>query len=433
MTAETFRTTIERLLSPVFDEERPGPQFYGDIVGAQEYRDGTADHVSGLTASGDQLTITLDAPAPDFLARLALPFTCPVPLGTQALRSGLNPEPPISGAGPYYLAEKIHRRLVVFLKNPNYQGPRAQPFDAIAIKMQTEPATAIDQVLNGELDAAILDGGAPLAGPGGAIANPWGPGERQRCGRRPAVVRRRSPWRGLPRPESDTTRVQRSLRPTWPSALALDRAAISSIWVTGPSADLLVPSVPGSSDRAGPIARPRGRSRARWRGRTFDVNMMGFPTAWGCGACRNFEVAVTGQLKAIGINVTVRHPEEDYPADALEPGSDIDLLGLGSGTEVPDPLALLGGLPEDQWIGEANLDEFERLQGLSGQARIAGAVAFARPLVDEQALVLPTGYPVFAFFVSERIGCGFVQPAIGAVDLLSLCVRDEAAAGSPSP
>ena len=78
-------------------------------------------------------------------------------------------------------------------------------------------------------------------------------------------------------------------------------------------------------------------------------------------------------------------------------------------------------------------DEFERLRGLSGQARIAGAVAFARSLVDEQALVLPTGYPVFAFFVSERIGCGFVQPAIGAVDLLSLCVKDEAAAGSPSP
>ena len=319
----------------------------------------------------------------------------------------------------------------MFLKNPNYQGPRAQPFDAIAIKMQTEPATAIDQVLNGELDAAILDGGAPIAGPGGAIANPWGPGSDNAA----AGDQR---WFGAARLGVDYI----ALNPTRPAfsdpsvrravALALDRAAISSIWVTGPSADLLVPSVPGSSDR--PVPSPDlEAARELMEGRTFDVNMMGFPTAWGCGACRNFEVAVTGQLKAIGINVTVRHPEEDYPADALEPGSDIDLLGLGSGTEVPDPLALLGGLPENQWIGEANLDEFERLEGLSGQARIDGAVAFARSLVDEQALVLPTGYPVFAFFVSERIGCGFVQPAIGAVDLLSLCVRDEAAAGSPSP
>ena len=53
VTAETFRATIERLLSPVFDEDdAPGPQLYGDIVGAQEYRDGTADHVSGLDRCG---------------------------------------------------------------------------------------------------------------------------------------------------------------------------------------------------------------------------------------------------------------------------------------------------------------------------------------------------------------------------------------------
>ncbi len=360
-----------------------------------------------------------------------MPFTCPVPLGTQALRSGLNPEPPISGAGPYYLAEKIHRRLVVFLKNPNYHGPRAQPFDAIAIKMQTEPATAIDQVLNGELDAAILDGGNPLAGPGGAIANPWGPGSDNAA----AGDQR---WFGAARLGVDYL----ALNPTRPAfsdpsvrmavGLALDRAAISSIWVNGPSADLLVPSVPGSSDE--PVPSPDlDAARALMAGRTFDVNMMGWSPAEGCGACRNFEVAVTGQLKAIGINVTVRHPDEEHPADALEPGSDIDLVGLGSGTDVPDPLALLNGLLEIPWLGEANLQEFERLQGLSGPARVAGAVAFARLLVDEQALVLPTGYPVFAFFVSERIGCGFVQPAIGAVDLLSLCVRDEAAAGSPSP
>ena len=431
VTAETFRATVERLLSPVFDDGAPGPQIYGDIVGVQEYRDGTADHVSGLTAAGNQLTIALEAPAPDFLARLALPFTCPVPLGTQALRSGLNPEPPISGAGPYYLAEKIHRRLVVFLKNPNYHGPRAQPFDAIAIKMQTEASTAIDQVLSGELDAAILDGGDPIAGRGGAIATRWGPGSDSAA----AGDQR---WYGAARLGVDYL----ALNPTRPAfsdpsvrravALALDRAAISSIWVTGPSADLLVPSVPGSSD--GPVALPDlEAARALMGGRTFDVTMMGFPTAWGCGACRNFEVAVTGQLKAIGITVTVRHPDEDYPADALEPGSDIDLLNLGSGTDVPDPLALLGGLHENPWIGEANLDELDRLEGLNGRARIAGAVAFARMLVDEQALVLPTGYPVFAFFISDGLGCGFVQPAIGAVDLLSLCVRDEAAAGSPSP
>ncbi len=50
---------------------------------------------------------------------------------------------------------------------------------------------------------------------------------------------------------------------------------------------------------------------------------------------------------------------------------------------------------------------------------------------------MPTGYPVLPFFVSERIGCGFVQPAIGAVDLLSLCIKAGAAtptsSASPAP
>ncbi len=361
-----------------------------------------------------------------------MPFACPVPLGTQALRSGLNPEPPISGAGPYYLAEKIHRRLVVFLKNPNYHGPRAQPFDAIAIKMQTEPATAIDQVLSGELDAAILDGGDPIAGPGGPIAAQWGPGSDNAA----AGDQR---WFGAARLGVDYI----ALNPTRPAfsdpsvrkavALALDRAAISGIWVTEPSADLLVPSVPGSSDA--PVASPDlDAARALMGGRTFEVTMMGFPTAWGCGACRDFEVAVTGQLKAIGITVTVRHPEEDYPADAFEPGSDIDLLGLGSGTRRSGSLALLGGLHDIPWIGEANLRRArpprrpERAGANRGRSRLCPHCSSTR-----RRWFCRPGTPSSSFFVSDRIGCGFVQPAIGAVDLLSLCVGDEAAAASPSP
>lgn len=231
----------------------------------------------------------------------------------------------------------------------------------------------------------------------------------------------------VPRPAFRDPDVRRAV------SLALDRAAISRIWVNAPSAELLVPSVPGS---AGAVSVPPSdvvAALALMKGRTLEVTMMGFPSEWGCGACRDFEVAVTGQLKAIGITVAVRHPDSDeYPGDALEPGSDVDLLALGSGTEVPDPVALIDGLEEDTWLGEANMAELARLRGLTGQSRIDGAVAFARRLVHEEALVLPTGYPVYPFFVSERIGCGFVQPAIGAVDLLSLCVKNGAATSTPS-
>ena len=72
-------------------------------------------------------------------------------------------------------------------------------------------------------------------------------------------------------------------------------------------------------------------------------------------------------------------------------------------------------------------------EDLSGQARIDAAAAFAHRIASEETLVVPYGYGVEPFFISERIGCGFVQPAIAAVDLLSLCVEDGTAALSPSP
>jgi ABC-type oligopeptide transport system substrate-binding subunit len=87
VTAGTFRYTIERALSPRLrdnpsGQRPPGPQFVREIEGEQAFRDGRAEHISGLNASGDTLSITLTKRSPDFLARLALPFFCPVPVGT---------------------------------------------------------------------------------------------------------------------------------------------------------------------------------------------------------------------------------------------------------------------------------------------------------------------------------------------------------------
>jgi ABC-type transport system substrate-binding protein/class 3 adenylate cyclase len=430
VTAETFRSTIERTLAPVFTDDSWGPQHFSDIVGAKEYRARKIDHVTGLAASADRLTITLDRPVPDFLQRLAMPFVCPVPVGTPALRSGIDSDPPISGTGPYYLAKTIRRRLAVLKKNPNYHGPRPQPFDAIAIVERTATGLAIGKVQSGKLDSAMLDGGEALSSGTSTIAAEWGPGSANAA----AGDQR---WYGAARLGVDFL----ALNPTRPAfhdpdirhavSLALDRATISRIWVTAPSAELLGPSVPGSAGPDPPPPPDLDAARTLMKGRTFKVTMMGFPTEWQCGQCRDFENAVIGQLKAIGITVKVVH-QKDYPGTALDPGSTVDLVGLGSGTDHPDPVALIGGV-RDAWIGKANIRELDRLERLSGQARIDGAVAFAHRLVDEQALVLPTGYPVYPFFLSERIGCGFIQPALGAVDLLSLCVKDAAVAPAPSP
>jgi hypothetical protein len=46
------------------------------------------------------------------------------------------------------------------------------------------------------------------------------------------------------------------------------------------------------------------------------------------------------------------------------------------------------------------------------------------PAVDEQFLILPTSHAGTPFFLSERLGCAFVQEAIGTVDFLKVCLND---------
>jgi ABC-type transport system substrate-binding protein/class 3 adenylate cyclase len=425
VTARTFKGTIERLLSPVFpDEGFPGPDFYGDIAGAAEFRAGSADDVSGIVADGDVLTITLNEPSPTFLDRLALSFACAVPVGTPALRSGLNPTPPVSGAGPYYVADHWLRSLIILKKNPNYTGPRPQPFDAITIRMRMSAATAVEHVQTGVSDAAILPPGDPLTGSQSAIALEWGPGSTNA----EAGDQR---WFGAPRFGIGYLALNQQSGPfTDPDvrhavALAVDRTEITSIFVTTPTDNLYLPGMPGTlfPDESAASSDPEAALELM-AGRTFDVTMLGFPEQWGCRECQAFVGALTRQLKAIGINVTVLPSEEsEYPAHAFEPGSGVDMVELGTGTDVPELTSLIGGLRDDGWLGDDSFAQLDRLDALTGQDRIDGANAFAQRVVEEN-VVVPYGYQTMPFFVGDRIGCGVIQPAIGAVDLLKLCVED---------
>jgi ABC-type transport system substrate-binding protein len=436
VTAETFRATIERAVSPTVPDWAPGPNQLHDIVGVEEYRNGSADHVSGVTATGDQLQITLEAPAPDLLHRLAMPFLCPVPARTPVLLSGLDPDPPISGAGPYYLAAAGRRshvmpRLLVLKKNPNYHGSRPQPYDNIAIRTKSSPETSIARIRAGSLGAAILSGDEPLSGALGPVAAEWGPGS-------PSAKAGRQRWFGAPERWSGFL----LLNPSGPAfrdpdvrravSLALDRTAMGEIWGMAPSDQLLSPGYPGAAPADGPLPIPDlEAARALMDGRSFTVTMMGAPIAWDCTQCRDLENAVTGQLEAVGIEVVVRPADED-PAEAFDEDSGIDLLDWGSGSEIPDPLAPLANLHDIPWMSDAHVREIERLADLSGQPRIDGAAALAREMSEEQALLVPYGYAINPFAMSEEVGCGFVQPALGLVDLLSLCAADAAPGAAPS-
>jgi hypothetical protein len=57
------------------------PEF-ANVVGAAAYMRRETDHISGIHAQGDKLTIRLLTPEPDIPTRLAQPFFCAVPTNT---------------------------------------------------------------------------------------------------------------------------------------------------------------------------------------------------------------------------------------------------------------------------------------------------------------------------------------------------------------
>ena len=178
VTAETFRYTIERALSPRLGPPAVGAAFASDIVGVDAYRAGRTQHVAGISAHGDTLTIKLDAPAPDFPARMALPYFCAVPVGIPIVPNGL--EEPIPAAGPYYLAEHVDEVVAVVKRNPNYPGPRPQRLDAIVFRRPNAKADAVSQIERGEADhLGLFDllSGSPLIA-NGAVASRYGPPHR---------------------------------------------------------------------------------------------------------------------------------------------------------------------------------------------------------------------------------------------------------------
>jgi peptide/nickel transport system substrate-binding protein len=158
VTAASFKRAIERLADPKLASQ--GSPFIGDIVvGAQDRIDGKASSVSGVTASGNKLTIKLIHAAPDLLARLAMPFF-------QAIDTKLaaNNDPQgvdaYASCGPYYFSARTPNRSITLKRNPNYKGSRPHNVDTIQVNVGNTPDVIYQDVLKGTTDYAA-DGVPP--------------------------------------------------------------------------------------------------------------------------------------------------------------------------------------------------------------------------------------------------------------------------------
>ena len=356
VTAQTFKDTIERTLNPKMHSPVAGE--FGDIVGAADYMAGRSPHIAGVTASGDTLTIRLQAPAPDFLARIAEPPMCAVPPDTPLDPSGVRTIP---SAGPYYVASYTPGQGIVLDRNPNYQGSRPHSLAQIQLAVGITAGRSVAEVEAGAVDYTTLEGasasGAAASGGLQALASQlaarYGPGS-------PAAPRGRQQYFADPLPEVDFF-VLNTHRPLFSDTpmrqavnYAIDRRALAQVGYPGlplpehPTDHYLPPGMPGYRDvHIYPLTPDPAKARqlAQGKGRTAVL--------YTCEQtiCEQAAQIVKTNLAAIGITVEVKTFPFQHTAGpsrhargAVRPG-----LHQRLGTRLPRP------------IGDAHRDDREQL------------------------------------------------------------------------
>ena len=443
VTAETFRYTIERALSPGFGPQALAAAFASDIVGVDAYRAGRNPHVAGISADGDTLTIRLEHPAADLPARMALAYFCAVPLPTPIVPNGL--EEPIPAAGPYYLAAHIDEVVAVVKRNPNYPGPRPQRLDAIVFRRpNVRKADAVSQIERGEADHLgeyDLIPDSPIVA-NGKIANRYGPPHRAG-----APHLHISPMLAVDylafnahRPLFSDARLRKAVN------FAIDRRAISETYGWPATDHYLPPGMPGYRNaHLYPTGRPdlaRARTLARGRGGRAVLYVCKIPY------CTQWASIIRRNLAEIGIDVVVR-VSSDPVARAGATGADMLLTRMSASfnrSYYQDPVTFLEnvlahprsrtrlrqevtsdcqfcGVPPG-WFRTRDFErKLGRIRPLGGQARESAAgtldleIARAAP-----GAVL--GSETYSQLLSARMGCQTFQPLYFGVDLAALCMRE---------
>jgi peptide/nickel transport system substrate-binding protein len=158
LTAANFAAAINRDLNPKM--QSPAGPFIRDIVGAADVLDGKAATASGVKVlSKYKLQVTLTAAAPDFMARIAMPFFCAIPTNLPIVPEGVNT---LEAWGPYYVAARTPNRSITLNRNPNYKGDRPANPNQIIYNVGVNPDASLLQIEQGSADYAA-DGLNPTA------------------------------------------------------------------------------------------------------------------------------------------------------------------------------------------------------------------------------------------------------------------------------
>jgi peptide/nickel transport system substrate-binding protein len=428
VTAHSFARAFHRALNRRM--AAAAQPFVDDIVGAGRMIEDGAARASGVRVHDRYtLRIRLTRPAPDLLARLAMPFFMAVPSTLEIDPDGI--DAPVVSAGPYFIREWTKQRRIVLERNRFYRGPRPHNVRRIEVDIGLPLATIKVNIDRGGTDLGDL--------PTTAHAE---------LGRRYGV-RRRSPGRYFVNPAATilffVMNHDRSLfgGPTPLGNVRLKRAVNFAIdrrtmmrqrgaYAGSVHDQLLPPTMRGFRDAAIYPRRPNiSAARALAQG--------ALRQAQGTMYCRNRSPApeicqvVQANLREIGLDMDLRlDSRTGLPIRSVR-GEPFDMDIDGWHMDYFDPynfLFLIDGTTIRP-AGNTNLSYFNHpgynrriaaAQALVGPRRYRAFAALDHDVMRNAAPVAVYGTANDRHYVSARTGCYHHQPVYG-LDLPAICLR----------
>jgi peptide/nickel transport system substrate-binding protein len=421
VTAANFRAAFVRALNPKM--QSPASSFLDDV---QRVR----------TNGRFRLVVTLKRPAPDFLARLTMPFFSAIPLNLPTNPEGI--AAPVVSAGPYHVQEWVKGRSAVVVRNPYWNNAK-QPWKALG-----RPAN-VDRIVytfGNALDATVLrirknevDLGSTPPAAAAQLAEEFGINKSRFFVRKLMVQ-----WYLGLNNESSLFRNNAKLRQAinW----AIDRPQLvrqHGFLAGGRTDQILPPGMPGFADRKiysleGVNSASLARAKALAKGRTRDgkVTFYAFNTAPSPAVAQ----IVQYNLKQIGLDVEIRQFDRTVSHEkAGTRGEPFDIVHEAWSADYPDPSNFLNVLLDGTRIQAANNVNVAYFNDTAYNAKLAAAARKTGPeRLDAygklDAEIMRNAAPWAPYlsqnqriFVSPSVGCFTYASVYGTTNLVAVCKK----------
>jgi len=430
VSAANFVAAFNRDLNPKMSS--PATTFMEDIVGAKAVLDGKASKASGVTApNATTLRIKLTKVAPDFLARVTMPFFSAIKTDTPINSDGIAAPNKGVSCGPYYVSSWSQKREATLVRNTFYKGPRPANPDqiqyAIGIALPAEEL----RVKNGDTDL----GGFPTAD-AAQLRDQYGV-NKMHTGTSPSFLVRHTAtfWYLNMNQDQPLFKNNDKLRQAVNYAIDRPQMVRQHGALGGVRTDQILPvGFPGYKDaNIYPLKganSAKGTALAKPNLRGGKCEFWTFNTSFGPTVAQ----VVQFNLGKIGLNCNITPLDRVVQTDkAGVKGAQYDLLLNGWGQDYPDPFDFINILLSGTSIQPANnvnLSYFNsakwnaRMTAASraaGQARYKAYAALDRDLMKGPAPLAPYIDTNQRIFASKRVGCYVYSQVYGSV-LSSICL-----------